>query len=275
MSQSSRATPDLLAAVEVLAREAAAIILQVYASAFEVTAKADASPVTLADQLAEAHILQGLQRLDASIPVVAEEAVAAGADPATGSLFWLVDPLDGTREFVSRNGEFTVNIALIENGAPVLGVVHQPVGDRLYAGLGGSAPAGGSESGAWCQHQGQRHPLSCRPLPATGVVVACSRSHNDEAAMAAWLAQALPAAAVDPSGARRIAVGSSLKFGLIAAGQADVYPRLSRTMEWDTAAGDAVLRAAGGRVEDLRGQPLVYGKPGFENPHFVAWGRRS
>ena len=106
-------------------------------------------------------------------------------------------------------------------------------------------------------------------------MVACSRSHNDEAAMAAWLAHALPAAAVDPSGARRIAVGSSLKFGLIAAGQADVYPRLSRTMEWDTAAGDAVLRAAGGRVEDLRGQPLVYGKPGFENPHFVAWGRRS
>ncbi len=273
----SLATLGLLAAVETLARGASAIILQVYGSAFEVAHKADASPVTLADELAEAHILRGLKALDVGIPVVAEEAASAGDVPELGSCFWLVDPLDGTREFVSRNGEFTVNIALIEAGVPVLGVVHQPVGDKLYAGLraGPDPSMSRNDSGAWSVQAGARRPMSCRVVPTQGAVLACSRSHNDDSAMAAWLAQTMPQVLEPASWARRLAVGSSLKFGLIAAGQADVYPRLSRTMEWDTAAGHAVLRAAGGEVLDLTGQPLSYGKPGFENPHFVAWGRRS
>jgi 3'(2'), 5'-bisphosphate nucleotidase len=256
----TRATSALLDAVETLARQASALILQVYGSAFEVQHKADASPVTLADSLAEAHIVAGLRALAPDIPIVAEEAVAGGDAPQVQARFWLVDPLDGTREFVSRNGEFTVNIALIENGVPVLGVVHQPVGDILYAGAAGQ--------GAWCVQGGQRRAIRCRAMPQDGAVLACSRSHNDAAAMQAWLAQALPGLRLGA----QVAVGSSLKFGLIAAAQADVYPRLSRTMEWDTAAGDAVLRAAGGRVQDLAGQDLRYGKPGFENPHFVAMG---
>ena len=247
---------ELLAQVERIAREAGALILQVYAGAFEVRGKADASPVTEADERAERCIVPALQALDAAVPVVAEEAAARGESPAVGRCFWLVDPLDGTREFVSRNGEFTVNIALIEDGAPVLGVVYEPVADRLYGGVVGQ--------GAWAEEHGVRRAIACRHAGAEGLVLACSRSHGDEAALTAWL------------GARtvlqRLAVGSSLKFGLLAAGQADIYPRLGRTMEWDTAAGHAVLRAAGGEVRDLAGVPLRYGKPGFENPHFVAQG---
>jgi len=246
-----------LTAVEGIARQAAQVILEVYATNFAVQGKADASPVTEADERAERLITPALQRLAPDVPVVAEEAVSHGEVPAIGARFWLVDPLDGTREFVSRNGEFTVNIALIEDGVPVLGVVLQPVGDVLYAGLLGQ--------GAWCQRgAAPRESIQCRPEPLSGVVVAGSRSHGDEAAMQAWL-NGRPVAG-------RIVAGSSLKFGLVATGQADLYPRLGRTMEWDTAAGHAVLLAAGGAVNDLHGQPLRYGKPGFENPHFVAQG---
>jgi len=247
----------LLAAVEGLAREAAREILAVYATDFAVHGKADASPVTAADERAERLITPALRQLAPGIPVVAEEAASRGEVPAVARRFWLVDPLDGTREYVSRNGEFTVNIALVEDGQPVLGVVLQPVGDVLYAGALGE--------GAWCQRAGgERLPMRCRHVPQAGMVVAESRSHGDEAAMQAWL----KGRAV--SG--RVAAGSSLKFGLLAAGQADVYPRFGRTMEWDTAAGHAVLLAAGGAVNDLHGQALRYGKPGFENPHFVAQG---
>ena len=266
-----RASLELLRQVEAVAREAGALILQVYAGSFEVRGKADASPVTEADERAERCIVQGLQALDAAVPVVAEEAAARGETPTVGSCFWLVDPLDGTREFVSRNGEFTVNIALIEDGAPVLGVVFEPVADRLYAGAMGL--------GAWLEEreeqgvgmkgvQGVRRAIACRQPGAEGLVLACSRSLGDEVAMSAWLGEWLGTRTV----LRRVAVGSSLKFGLLAAGQADIYPRLGRTMEWDTAAGHAVLRAAGGEVRDLAGAPLRYGKPGFENPHFVAQG---
>ena len=255
------ATTTLLAAVEALADEAAALILEVYATDFAVQGKADASPVTVADERAEAHIVAGLRRLTPGVPVVAEEAVARGEVPATGARFWLVDPLDGTREFVSRNGEFTVNIALVEDGAPVLGVVQVPVQARRYAGLVGQ--------GAWCDDAGGRRAIACRAVPPTGgLVVASSRSHGDEAALAAWLA-------AQGLGGRPLThrpAGSSLKFGLVATGEADLYPRLGRTMEWDTAAGHAVLRAAGGEVHTLDGRPLGYGKPGFENPHFVARG---
>jgi 3'(2'), 5'-bisphosphate nucleotidase len=247
----------LLAAVESIARDAAREILAVYASDFDVQGKADASPVTAADERAERLITPALQRLMPQVPVVAEEAASRGEVPAVARQFWLVDPLDGTREFVSRNGEFTVNIALIEDGRPVLGVVLQPVGNVLYAGALGD--------GAWCQRaSGERQPMRCRPVPPAGLVVAESRSHGDEPAMQAWLKGRCVSG--------RVAAGSSLRFGLLAAGQADVYPRFGRTMEWDTAAGHAVLLAAGGVVNDLQGQALRYGKPGFENPHFVAQG---
>jgi 3'(2'), 5'-bisphosphate nucleotidase len=254
----------LLSGIERLAREAGALILQVYATDFAVRGKADASPVTEADERAERCIVAGLRALAPDIPIVAEEAAARGEAPPPGARFWLVDPLDGTREFVSRNGEFTVNIALIEQGLPVMGVVFQPVADRLYAGVVGQ--------GAWLEDAAEaagRRAIACRPAPAEGVVLACSRSHGDEAALQAWLA----AGPVPRAVARRVPVGSSLKFGLLAAGEADLYPRLGRTMEWDTAAGHAVLRAAGGEVTDLSGAPLRYGKPGFENPHFVARGQ--
>lgn len=242
--------------LERLAREAGALILEVYAQDFAVRGKADASPVTEADERAEACIVAGLRALAPGVPVVAEEAVSRGECPRAGERFWLVDPLDGTREFVSRNGEFTVNIALIEHGAPVLGVVHVPVRDTLYAGAVGQ--------GAWVEEQGRRERISCTRTPRQGLRVASSRSHGDDAALTAWLAGRAVAS--------HVPAGSSLKFGLLAQGAADVYPRFGRTMEWDTAAGHAVLRAAGGEVFDLAGQPLRYGKPGFENPHFVAWG---
>ena len=252
----SLASLALLRSVERIARDAGVLIVAVYNTAFEVHAKADTSPVTEADERAERCIVPALQALDPAVPVVAEEAAARGESPAIGRRFWLVDPLDGTREFVSRNGEFTVNIALIEDGAPVLGVVFEPVADRLVAGLVGQ--------GAWLEEQGVRRIITCRRAGADGLVLACSRSHGDEPALAAWLGQRTVL--------QRVAVGSSLKFGLLAAGQADLYPRLGRTMEWDTAAGHAVLRAAGGEVRDLAGVPLRYGKPGFENPHFFAHG---
>jgi 3'(2'), 5'-bisphosphate nucleotidase len=247
---------ELLPAIERIAREAGVLVMQIYGSDFAVRGKSDSSLVTAADEVAEVCILNALRGLTPGIPIVAEEAAARGEAPAPGTRFWLVDPLDGTREFVARNGEFTVNIALIEDGEPVLGVVYEPVAERLLAGVVGQ--------GAWRQEAQGRRAVACRRAAPEGVVLACSRSHGDEAAMLAWLGSRRVL--------RRIAVGSSLKFGLIAAGEADLYPRLGRTMEWDTAAGHAVLVAAGGQVLDLQGAPLRYGKPGFENPHFVAQG---
>jgi 3'(2'), 5'-bisphosphate nucleotidase len=251
----------LLADIDALARRAGALILDVYRQDFAVWNKADASQLTLADERAEACIVPALRALTPGVPVVAEEACAAGELPLVGSKFWLVDPLDGTREFVQRNDEFTVNIALVEHGVPVLGVVHAPALDLLYAGW---APAAGLRQ-AWLVHAGQRRQITGRVMPAVGCTVAASRAHGDGPVLQAWLAAQCVA------GLR--AVGSALKFGLLAAGEADVYPRFGRTMEWDTAAGHALLRAAGGEVLDLQGRPLRYGKPGFDNPHFVAWSR--
>lgn len=253
----------LLPAIETLARRAGEVVMAIYATPFAVQGKADDSPVTLADQKAEEVILAGLRALAPGIPIVAEEAVAAGDMPdlsTGGGRFWLVDPLDGTREFVARNGEFTVNIALIEHGVPVLGVVLAPALDegrgRLWSGVLGQ--------GAWVQDAQGRRAMGCRGVPAAGLSVLGSRSHGDAAALDAFLA-GRPVAEV-------IAAGSSLKLCLIAEGCADLYPRFGRTMEWDIAAGHAVLAAAGGRVCTLDGPPLAYGKPGFENPHFVAQG---
>ena len=224
-----------------LARAAGAVILQVYAGDFAVRGKADASPVTQADEDAERVILAGLAQLDPTTPVVAEEAVAAGRVPQVGERFWLVDPLDGTREFVNRNGEFTVNIALIEHGEPVLGVVYVPVTGRMFAGARG---LGAFEVDA----AGRRRSIACRSVPAAGMTVLASRSHGDSDALNRWLAT------------QRVAQLST------------AYPRFGRTMEWDIAAGHAVLAAAGGSVHTMDAQPMCYSKPGFENPDFVARG---
>ena len=246
----------LLPAVRAMAEEAGRATLGFYGAAAART-KADGSPVTAADDAAEVIILPALRRLTPSIPVVSEEAASAGDIPevAAGGSFWLVDPLDGTKEFLSGNGEFTVNIALIEAGRPVLGVVVAPALGQTYAAAG--------EIAFTVDAVGER-PISVRQPPEAGLTVVGSRSHGDAAAMEAFLA------------GRRVAnfrpAGSSLKLCLIACGEADLYPRLGTTMEWDIAAGHAVLAAAGGRVETLEGAPLRYGQPAYRNPHFVAFG---
>lgn len=257
MPQSPADRLALLEQVIPVVRAAGSVILDIYASDFEVRGKQDASPVTEADERAEVLILQALEKIAADIPVVAEEAVSAGQVPEVGERFWLVDPLDGTREFISRNGEFTVNIALVEHGMPSLGVVFAPALDRLFAGAAGC--------GAFVEENGQRHRIEVRRPPAQGLTVVASRSHGDPEALATFL-QGRPIAELKNA-------GSSLKLCLVAAGEADLYPRLGRTMEWDIAAGHAVLMAAGGRVCNVAGEPLRYGKAGFENPHFVASGR--
>ena len=239
-----------------IARAAGDEILAVYATDFEVRDKSDASPVTEADERAEAVILRELAVLTPDVPVLSEEAAEKGVVPDAGSRFWLVDPLDGTKEFVSRNGEFTVNIALVEDGRPTLGVVHVPALARLYGGAAGA--------GAFVEDEGGRRAIACRPAPEDGLTIVSSRSHGDADALEEFLA------------GRRVALsvtaGSSLKFCLVASGEADLYPRLGRTMEWDTAAGHAVVSAAGGKVSAVSGGELGYGKPGFENPHFVVEG---
>jgi 3'(2'), 5'-bisphosphate nucleotidase len=250
---------DLREALLPVARAAGKVILEVYATDFEVRGKDDASPVTVADERAEAVILAALAKLTPDIPVISEEAAAAGRIPDVAERFWLVDPLDGTKEFISRNGEFTVNIALIEAGDPVLGVVLAPALDRLFAGARGL--------GSFIEEKGARRPVVCRRAPPEGLTVVASRSHGDAAALDAFLA--------GRKVHRNVSAGSSLKLCLVACGEADLYPRLGRTMEWDIAAGDAVLRAAGGSVRTLAGQVLGYGKTGLDNPHFVASGLES
>ena len=243
-----------------IARRAGAEIMKIYETDFAVDAKADSSPVTEADRVSEALIVEALQHeITSDFPVVAEEAFAAGIKPDIGGVaFWLVDGLDGTKEFVKRNGEFTVNIALIEAGRPVLGVVHAPAVNATYW---------GSAYGSFAETDGGRaRQVSCRPRPTGGLVAALSRSHRG-----AEVDEFLSQFQID----KEISAGSSLKFGLVASGRADLYPRLGRTMEWDIAAGHAVVRFAGGRVVDLEGVEIHYGKPGFENPPFVAWGAEA
>jgi 3'(2'), 5'-bisphosphate nucleotidase len=251
---------DLLDRVIPIARAAGAIVMEVYATEFKVEGKGDASPVTEADHRAEALILPALARITPGLQVVSEEAASAGRIPVVAERFWLVDPLDGTREFVDRNGEFTVNIALVERCTPVLGVVLAPASGRLFAGAAGAGAFVEDESG-------RRRAIACRRIPAMGLTVVSSRSHGDLAALAAFLTGRVVAS--------HVTAGSSLKFCLVAGGEADLYPRFGRTMEWDTAAGHAILRAAGGCVTDLNGAELRYGKPDFANPQFVAMGPAS
>ena len=248
---------ELLNRVVQIARRAAVAILEVYEHPGVVRSKSDASPVTQADEISERLILNALADLTPDVPVVSEEAAAAGSIPEIGRRFWLVDPLDGTKEFIGKNGEFTVNIALIEERRPMLGVVLAPAKDRLFAGGAGIQP--------YAEENCRRRPIACRAIPDAGVTVVASRSHGDAAALKSFLGDRVVASFAS--------VGSSLKFCLVAAGEADLYPRLGRTMEWDTAAGHAVLAAAGGHVQQLDGHELIYAKPGFENPHFLALGQ--
>lgn len=250
-----------------IAVAAGAAIMRIYAAPVEAERKADGSPLTAADLAAEEVIAAGLARDFPGIPVISEEAAPAAAGlGAQGETFLLVDPLDGTKEFLSRNGEFTVNIAIVAGGRPRAGVVYAPALGRLWLGAAGAGaevaevpPQAGTLGGA------PRRPIRVRPRPATGLVAVASRSHLDQETQA-FLATL-------PIADRRFR-GSSLKFCLIAEGEADVYPRFGPTMEWDTAAGHAVLEAAGGRVTTPEGAPLLYGKAaaGYRNGAFIAWG---
>lgn len=255
----------LLEGLVISAHAAGKAIWDIYSADFAVTMKADASPVTLADTAAEAIILADLARLAPGVPVVAEEEAAAGRIPSVGRRWFVVDPLDGTKEFVQRRGDFTVNIALIEDGQPTLGVVYAPAKDRLFAG-------DVSTRIAWTQEVSPdaalttatpRRPLNVRTPPTTGLVAVASKSHNTPETDAYLAVYRI---------SERVSVGSSLKFCLVAAGEADLYPRLSPTCEWDTGAGHAVLAAAGGKVLALDASPLLYGKPNFFNPGFLACG---
>ena len=250
----------LLDAAKRAALRAGVAILDVYnaAGAPDVRRKADASPVTEADERAEAIIVEFLAREAPGIPVVAEEtAEREGLPGHAPARFWLVDPLDGTKEFIARNGEFTVNIALVEEGRPVLGVVHVPA-------LGVTFSAAGPGTAARQHGTAPSEPIAVRRVPKHGAIVVHSRSHENAPKLTEFLA-GLEAPKTRVS-------GSAVKFGLIAAGEADLYPRFGPTMEWDTAAGQAVLEAAGGSMTTHDGAPFRYGKPGFLNGGFIARG---
>jgi 3'(2'), 5'-bisphosphate nucleotidase len=235
-------------------------ILDVYATAFDVRLKTDNTPVCEADIASERIIVAKLSEAFPDIPIASEELVEAEGLPPWAARFWAVDPLDGTREFIARNGEFAVNIALIEDGIPVLGIVHGPALAVTYAGCGpGTAVRQ--------RNGGEPEPIRARPPSPDGLVVIHSRSHENSRRLAEFL--------VNYRVRERKKCGSALKFGIIAAGEADLYPRFGTTMEWDTAAGQAILEAAGGRVETLAGAPLTYGKPGLRNDGFLAWSRRT
>lgn len=223
--------------------------------------KGDGSPVTLADQKAEKLIENALMDISTLVPMVGEEATADGRIPDLSQqrYFWLVDPLDGTKEFIKGSGDYTVNIALICDHEPVLGVVYAPFHGELYAGCGiGTAVR-------WFEDSDKEKPIKTRSIPSKGLTVASSRSHGDGGRQDQFLDQFKIEKVV-----RR---GSSLKMTSIASGKADLYPRFGPTCEWDTAAADAILRSAGGIITDLQGNQLTYGgnKPGFLNPEFIAW----
>jgi 3'(2'), 5'-bisphosphate nucleotidase len=241
-----------------LAAAAGAAILTIRNRGFKVQHKADRSVVTEADHVAEGIIVAGLRAALPGCTIVAEEEVAAGKVTAATQEVWLVDPLDGTREFTGGGDDFAVNIGLVRNGRPVLGVVGVPATGQIYGGIVGT--------GAWCQKDGVRLPISARTPPPAGLTVVASRHHGDPAQLDAFLGGRTVAEVVN--------FGSSLKFCRLAEGKADLYPRFGRTMEWDTCAPQAVLEAAGGAVETLDGRRLSYTKPGWDNPHFVCWGRR-
>lgn len=244
-----------------LALDAGARIMEIYgAEDFEVRTKSDASPVTEADEAADALIAEGLRAAFPEVALVTEEQAESHAQQA--ATFLIVDPLDGTKEFVQRRGDFTVNIAYVEDGVPLRGVVYAPAKERLFYTTADGRSV--EETGPFGDTAGETHSIGVNAMPDNrGLMVVASKSHRD--------------AATDEYIARyrtrdMTSAGSSLKFCLVATGEADLYPRLGRTMEWDTAAGDAVLRGAGGEVVRFDDHtPLSYGKPGYENPFFIAY----
>jgi 3'(2'), 5'-bisphosphate nucleotidase len=244
---------DLLDACVTAARAAGAEILKLVEAGFEVETKGDQSPVTVCDRAAERIILDALATAAPGVPVIAEEEVAAGRIPAHDDTYFLVDPLDGTKEFVRGGDDYTVNIGLIMGGSPRLGVVYQPACDRLWAGLVGD--------GAFVEDVDGRRAIQVRERGAALDAVA-SKSHLTQSTVD-YLREAV-------GECDYVSIGSSLKFCIVAEGRADIYPRLSPTSEWDTAAGHAVLLAAGGRVDGIDGTPLRYGKPAFLNRGFCA-----
>ena len=248
---------DAVIEVVKLAETAADIIMAVYQTAFSATEKADGSPVTIADTDANDFIVAGLQK-HFPYPIIAEESVAAGGLPKIdGDTFWLVDPLDGTKEFLLKNDEFTVNIALIHQQQPVLGVISAPALHRTYRTLTPACSERRVNNGDW-------EPISARAVPRINPVIIASRSHrNKETDLFIKTCAATEV----------IAAGSSLKFCRLAEGVVDIYPKFGPTMEWDTAAGQAILVAAGGRVLDPQSKPILYQKPGYHNSAFIAYGR--
>jgi 3'(2'), 5'-bisphosphate nucleotidase len=251
---------DLLELAATLAERAAHAINAIRAAGFAVERKTDESPVTEADRIAEALIVEGLRVATPDIPVVAEEEVAAGLVTALAARTWLVDPLDGTREFAAGHDSFTVNVGLVQEGRAYLGAVAVPASMEIF---GGIVPAGL----AWKRDAAGRRPICARAIPAEGATIYASRHYSDDPRLGQFLK------------GRKVAhiekIGSAVKFCRLAEGVGDLYPRFGRTMEWDTAAPQAVLEAAGGHVAGFDGQPLRYGKPEFENHPFLAEGRRG
>ncbi|MCY3767844.1 MAG: 3'(2'),5'-bisphosphate nucleotidase CysQ [Gammaproteobacteria bacterium] len=255
---------QLLAEVLDIAVQAGGQILKVYENEFDVDYKDDGSPLTVADKRAHRLICKELEKVSFPAPVISEESDVAGYNERKGwDAFWMVDPLDGTREFVKRNGEFTVNIALVEKGVPILGVVHTPVaGTSHYAarGVGAFVTGGGNGTRA----------IRVRKLSGNSPILVVSRSHPGPAV------REYRKNLENKHGAVHIlSMGSSLKICLVAEGKADIYPRLGATSEWDTAAAQCVLEVAGGTVTDLAGRPLVYNKENVLNPWFLAGGDQA
>lgn len=246
--------PELVA----IARRASQEILQIYDKSFAVRDKADASPLTEADEASEALILSSLRTLTPDIPAFGEEAVSRGEANADSlpPRYWLVDPLDGTREFAAERPHYAVCIGLVVGAAPVLGVVALPATGEVFA--------GGTGLGAWKQDAGGRRDIRARTVPEAGATVLTGRHRGDDPRIPPFLAQHRVADVQ--------AFGSAEKFCRVAEGAADLYPRFGRTYEWDTAAGHALVEAAGGQVATFAGAPLRYGKPGFENPDFLVRG---
>ncbi len=250
-------------------QDAGRLEMQIYEQDFSVEQKSDNSPVTEADRLAEAVILETLARISPDIPVIAEEAASEGNIPETGDRFFLVDPLDGTREFIKKSHEFTVNIALVDKGQPVFGIVYAPAIKKLYLTLGPdkamSTRLDPFEPVKTLDELDLKS-ISTRTPASKGLVVVASKSHMTDETRDF----------IKKSKVSELhSIGSSLKFCLLACGDADLYPRFGPTMEWDTAAGHAILKAAGGEVVTIDGLPLRYGKKDrkYLNPFFIGWAR--
>jgi 3'(2'), 5'-bisphosphate nucleotidase len=249
------------ATLRATAVEAGLKILEVQKGGLGITVKDDQSPVTIADQQAEIIILRDLKIVAPDIPVIAEESVSAGVIPETKEKFWLVDPLDGTKEFISGGTDFTVNIALVENGVPTFAIIYVPATGKLFTAFGsGKATLQLVTDGIISS---QENDISVRPVPNDGMTAVASKSHMDEQTSSFLTSHNIE---------NTVSVGSSLKFCIVAEGEADIYPRFGPTMEWDIAAGHAILNAAGGSVTNPDGTPFQYQKEDYRNGAFIAKG---